>query len=99
MNERRGTPEEDDYVEVSADHDGRGRAEFIHPGNPDVDDEESLDSDLLDGTDNEFDMDKDIDTLAIDDPENTADDLDTEDLYRTETQEELEEELAHDTED
>ncbi len=99
MNERRGTPGEDDYVEVSADHDGRGRAEFTHPGDPDVDDEESLDSDLLDGTDNKFDLDEDIDTLEIDDPEIAADDLDTEDLYRTESEDEFEEELANDTED
>jgi hypothetical protein len=90
MNERRGTPEENDYVDISAEHDGRGRAEFVHPGDPDIDDEESLDSDLFSGADNDFDTDEDIDTLEIDDPEVTADDLDTEDLHHTETVTELE---------
>lgn len=90
MNERRGTPEENDYVEISAEHDGRGQAEFVHPGDPDIDDEESLDSDLFSGADNDFDTDDDIDTLEIDHPEVTADDLDTDDLHRTETVAELE---------
>jgi len=99
MNERRDTSDQDDYVEIAAEHDGRGRAEFVHPGNPDIDDEESLDSDLFSGADNDFDTDDDIDTLVIDDPEVTADDLDAEDLHRTETVDELEEDLASDTED
>ena len=99
MDERRGTPEENDYVETSAEHDGRGRAEFAHPGDPDIDDEESLDSDLFSGADNDFDTNEHIDTLEIDDPEVTADDLDTEDLHRTETEAELEQLLASDTED
>jgi hypothetical protein len=71
--------EDDDFVEVSSELDGRGNAEFSSPGDPLVDDEETLDSDLLDGTDNDFDVEQDIDTLAIDDEDTDADDLDDDD--------------------
>jgi hypothetical protein len=71
--------EDDDFVEVSTELDGRGDAEFTNPGDPLVDDEESIDGDLLDGTDNDFDTADDIDTLEIDDPDAKADDLDDDD--------------------
>ena len=78
----------EDLLEVSSELDGRGDAEFTNPGDPSVDDEESLDEGLLDGADTEFGVENDIDTLQIDDPNETNDDLDDED-YEAESAEEL----------
>jgi hypothetical protein len=55
----------EDYVTVSTELDARGDAELRNPGSPDLDDEETIDSDLLNGTDTEFGVDDDIDTLAL----------------------------------
>ncbi|KQO06466.1 hypothetical protein QCD70_02015 [Agreia sp. PsM10] len=78
----------EDLLEVSSELDGRGDAEFTNPGDPSVDDEESLDEGLLDGADTEFGVENDIDTLQIDDPDETNDDLDDED-YEAESAAEL----------
>jgi len=78
----------EDLLEVSSELDARGDAEFTNPGSPDVDDEESLDEGLLDGADTEFGVENDIDTLQIDDPNETNDDLDDED-YEAESADEL----------
>ena len=78
----------EDLLEVSSELDDRGDAEFTNPGDPSVDDEESLDEDLLDGTDTEFSVEESIDTLQIDDPDETNDDLDDED-YKAESADEL----------
>jgi hypothetical protein len=78
----------EDLLEVSSELDGRGDAEFTNPGDPSVDDEESLDEGLLDGADTEFGVENDIDTLQIDDPDETNDDLDDED-YEAESVAEL----------
>ncbi|MBF4634280.1 hypothetical protein ITJ38_07700 [Agreia pratensis] len=78
----------EDLLEVSSELDGRGDAEFTNPGDPSVDDEESLDEGLLDGADTEFGVENDIDTLQIDDPNETNDDLDDED-YEAESAAEL----------
>jgi len=78
----------EDLLEVSSELDGRGDAEFTNPGDPSVDDEESLDEGLLDGADTEFGVENDIDTLQVDDPDETNDDLDDED-YEAESAAEL----------
>ena len=78
----------DDLLEVSSELDARGDAEFTNPGDPAVDDEESLDEGLLDGADTEFGVEGDIDTLQVDDPNETNDDLDDED-YKVESDAEL----------
>ncbi|CAD5999844.1 hypothetical protein [Agreia sp. COWG] len=78
----------DDLLEVSSELDARGDAEFTNPGDPSVDDEESLDEGLLDGADTEFGVESDIDTLQVDDPNETNDDLDDED-YKVESETEL----------
>ncbi|SKA85818.1 hypothetical protein SAMN06295879_0835 [Agreia bicolorata] len=78
----------EDLLEVSSELDSRGDAEFTNPGDPSVDDEESLDEGLLDGTDTEFGVENDIDTLQIDDPNETNDDLDDDD-YEAESVAEL----------
>ncbi|WP_374945438.1 hypothetical protein [Agreia sp.] len=78
----------EDLLEVSSELDARGDAEFTNPGDPSVDDEESLDEGLLDGADTEFGVENDIDTLQIDDPDETNDDLDDED-YQAERVQEL----------
>jgi hypothetical protein len=78
----------EDLLEVSSELDARGDAEFTNPGDPSVDDEESLDEGLLDGADTEFSVENDIDTLQVDDPNETNDDLDDED-YEAESAAEL----------
>ncbi|KJC65467.1 hypothetical protein [Agreia bicolorata] len=78
----------EDLLEVSSELDSRGDAEFTNPGDPSVDDEESLDEGLLDGADTEFGVENDIDTLQIDDPNETNDDLDDDD-YEAESAAEL----------
>jgi hypothetical protein len=78
----------EDLIEVSSELDDRGDAEFTNPGDPSVDDEETLDEGLLDGADTEFGVEESIDTLQIDDPDVTNDDLDDED-YEVESVAEL----------
>jgi hypothetical protein len=78
----------EDLLEVSSELDDRGDAEYTNPGDPAVDDEETLDEDLLDGADTEFGVENSIDTLQIDDPDETNDDLDDED-YEVESVAEL----------
>jgi hypothetical protein len=88
LNESSDNNGNEDLLEVSSELDGRGDAEFTNPGDPSVDDEESLDEDLLDGADTEFGVENDIDTLQVDDPDETNDDLDDED-YQVESVAEL----------
>jgi hypothetical protein len=78
----------EDLLEVSSELDDRGDAEYTNPGDPAVDDEETLDEDLLDGADTEFGVENSVDTLQIDDPDETNDDLDDED-YQAESAAEL----------
>jgi hypothetical protein len=82
LNESSDNNGNEDLLEVSSELDGRGDAEFTNPGDPSVDD------DLLDGADTEFGVENDIDTLQVDDPDETNDDLDDED-YQVESVAEL----------
>jgi hypothetical protein len=88
LNESSDNNGNEDLLEVSSELDDRGDAEFTNPGDPSVDDEETLDEDLLDGADTEFGVENSIDTLQIDDPDETNDDLDDED-YEVESVAEL----------
>ena len=78
----------DDAIEVSAELDQRGDAEYQNPGDPLVDDEESLDADLFSGNDSAFGVQEDIDTLSVVSSESSVDDLDDAD-YAAESAEEL----------
>lgn len=88
LNESSDNNGNEDLLEVSSELDDRGDAEYTNPGDPAVDDEETLDEDLLDGADTEFGVENSIDTLQIDDPDETNDDLDDED-YEVESVAEL----------
>lgn len=66
----------EDYVSVSSELDALGDAELRHPGDPELDDEESLDNDLLNGADTSYSVNDDIDTLNVIDDDNESESTD-----------------------